>query len=230
MKSGIPRRCWTQEELALLTKLYPDRPTAEIATKLGRGIFGVYGMANKMELHKSKEFLQGPESGMLRKGQTRPEGIPHQFGKGHVPANKGLRRPGYRSGRMQETQFKKGNRTGVAAKNWRPIGTIAADSEGYFRIKVREAERGEHTGFGNTKVWPLLNRVLWEHHKSPIPPKHIVAFKDRNRANVDIENLECISMKENASRNRMWNIYPRQLAEAIQINGVLKRKLRSMNG
>jgi hypothetical protein len=45
-------------------------------------------------------------------------------------------------------------------------------------------------------------------------------------ANCVLENLELISMAENARRNRMWNVMPRELAEVIHLNGQLKRKLR----
>ncbi len=80
-------------------------------------------------------------------------------------------------------------------------------------------------------MWPLYNRYLWEQHKGPIPPKHIVIFKDGNRANCVIENLELISKADNARRNVMWAKYPRELAEAIQLAGCLKRKIgRMQNG
>jgi hypothetical protein len=148
-----------------------------------------------------------------------------------VPANKGLRRPGWHAGRMQETQFKKGDRSGIAAKNWRPIGTILPDAEGYLRIKVREAVHGkEPTGFGNTKVWPLYGRYVWEQHKGPIPPKHLVLFKDGDRSRCVIENLELLSMADNARRNSMWNRLPPELARVIQLNGALKRQIRRLSG
>lgn len=207
--------------------MYPHRPTKEIAGKLGRSVTAIYRKAALLGLHKTDDFLNSPLSGILRKGHTRKEGVPFQFPKGHAPANKGLRRPGWFSGRMRETQFKKGQRTGKAAKNWKPIGSILPDAEGYFRIKVREAEHSrEATGFGNTKVWPLLQRYIWEEHNGPIPPTHIVAFKDGNRANCALDNLECIHRRELARRNCMWNRYPRQLAEAIQMTGALKRQIR----
>ncbi|MGP0074877.1 MAG: HNH endonuclease signature motif containing protein [Bryobacteraceae bacterium] len=73
-----------------------------------------------------------------------------------------------------------------------------------------------------------MSHHVWEQHRGPIPPGHIVVFKDRDRSNCAIENLELISKAENARRNRMWNedVMPRELAEVIQLNGVLKRKLR----
>jgi hypothetical protein len=222
---------WSFDDLRQLAELYPDRPTKQIAQKLGRPIASVYNAAFKHGLKKSQKFLDTDPSCRLRKGHTR--GRESQFKKGQTPANKGLRRPGYSvgRGRMQQTQFKKGQRTGVAARNWRPIGTILPDPEGYLRIKVREAVHGkEATGFGNMKVWPQLNRHVWEQHKGPIPPKHIVAFKDGNRANCAIDNLELMSMADNARRNAMWATLPRDLAEAIQLNGALKRKVRRLYG
>lgn len=225
-----PRRFWSAEDLGRVAELYPTRPTAEIAKLLKRSVLAVYQAAAGLGLKKTEAFLASEEyAGRLRKGHTK--GVSTQFPKGHVPANKGLRRPGYSAGRMKETQFKKGCRTGIAARNWQPIGTILADAEGYLRIKVREAQHGKvATGFGNTKVWPLYNRYLWEKHKGPIPPKHLVIFKDGERSHCVIENLDLISMADNAHRNRMWNKFPRELAEAIQLAGVLKRKIRSMHG
>ncbi len=221
------RRVWSDEEVSRLRALYPTQPTNKLAKIFGRSVLSVYQEAYRYGLRKTKEFLRSPDAGILVKGQTLPEGIPHQFKKGQTPANKGLRRPGWSPGRMRETQFRKGQRTGKAAENWKAIGTIVTDTEGYQRIKVREAVHGaEATGFGNPAVWPFLQRHVWEQRKGPIPPGHVVAFIDKNRQNCAIENLECIPRSELARRNGMWTIYPRDLAEVIQLNGQLKRKLR----
>ncbi len=190
------------------------RSTKEVAKALQRGISGVYRMAALLGVKKARAFL-----------------VATQFKSGGVPANKGLRRPGYGPGRMKETQFKPGQRSGAAAKNWVPIGTILPDSDGYLRIKVRDAVHGkEAAGYGNPKVWPMLNRYIWEQHNGPIPPKHIVVFRDRDRTHCTIENLELISMAENARGNTMWNNLPRELAEVIQLCGALNRQIRSRDG
>jgi hypothetical protein len=224
-------RAWSEDDLAVLAEQYPIAPTKQIAKALDRCIYSVYNKALALGLRKSKEFLDSPEGGRLRKGQCRPGMEKTQFTKGHVPANKGLRRPGWAPGRMRETQFRKGQRSGRAAKNWKPIGTILADSDGYLRIKVREAVYGkEPCGFGNTKVWPLLQRHIWEQYHGPIPPKHLVVFKNGDRANCAIDNLELISMADNARRNSMWRRLPRELAQVIQLNGVLKRKIGAIHG
>lgn len=222
---------WTESELALLVELYPHTPTRDVAAQFQRGISGVYGRANALGLKKSQAFIDSDKSGRLKKGHTHEGSVPHQFQRGQVPFNKGLRRPpGWSLGRMRETQFRKGFKTGKAAENWKPIGTVLADGEGYLRIKVRDAAHKETTGFGNTSVWPLLNRHIWEKAHGPIPTKHIVKFKDGNRSNCVIENLELMTMADNARKNSMWNNYPPELARLIQLNGALKRRIKRMNG
>ena len=208
--------------------MYSNNPTSAVAIALNRSVAATYNAAFKLGLEKTPEFIAA--HCRLQKGDTL--GREHQFKKGQTPFNKGLRRPnGWAPGRMSDTQFKKGNRTGQAAKNWKPIGTIAVDNEGYFRVKVRDAIHGkEETGFGNTDVWPLLNRHTWEQHKGPIPPGHIVIFKDGDRSNCAIENLDILSKADNARRNSMWARLPRELAEVIQLSGALKRKLRRFDG
>jgi hypothetical protein len=219
---------WTAEETAYLREHYPDECTEAIAKRLKQKVSKVYGAAWRLGLKKTEAYLSDPKNGcrLLKNHQF---GRDTQFRTGQSPPNKGLRRPGWHAGRMRETQFKKGQRTGAAARNWRPVGTILPDSDGYLRIKVREAIHGrEATGFGNTRVWELLQRHLWVQHHGPIPPKHLVVFKDNNRANCLIGNLELISMADNARRNAMWGRFPRELAEAVQLNGALKRKLRRL--
>lgn len=225
------RSIWTADECDFLRQHYPHMPTSKLAAEMGRTVEATYRIASKLGLHKTPEFLASPESGRLKPGQSRPGMVATQFRPGNVPSNKGLRRPGYAPGRMGQTQYRAGNRSGVAARNWHPIGTILADTDGYLRIKTREAVHGqEATGFGNTQVWPLLHRHIWSQHHGPIPAKHIVTLKDGDRSNCAIENLELISMADNARRNSMWNRYPRELAEVIQLGGALKRKLRTLNG
>jgi hypothetical protein len=111
-----PRRFWSEEDYRTLTQLYPHTSTAEIAKLLKRSVQAVYGMAETRGLKKTQAFLNSAEY----KSQFHAP-VHSRFSKGHEPANKGLRRPGWNRGRMKETQFKKGQRTGAAAsagKNW----------------------------------------------------------------------------------------------------------------
>jgi hypothetical protein len=216
-KPKLPSRRWSSEELRLLSELYPSRSTKDVAAALERSVLSVYNAALKLELKKTAEYhrLYG-----FQKGST--IGRPFRFRKGNVPHNKGVRRPGWHSGRMRETQFKKNHRP----QTWKPVGTIRADTEGYLRVKVRERRPGDAGGGWDKNVWPLLHHVIWREHHGPIPAKHVVTFKDRDRSNCSIDNLELISKAENARRNQMWTNLPRPLAEAIALNGAIKRKLR----
>lgn len=216
----------TPEIQTRVRELYPHTSTKVIALQLGRSVSSVYQIAAKLGLHKTAEYLASPDACRLRRGDN--VGASSRFHPGQVPPNKGLRRPGWAPGRMSETQFKPGVRQGIAAKNWCAIGTIRKDSEGFLRIKVREGMKGEAYGFGNTKIWPLLNRHVWEQHNGPIPPSHAVVFKDGDRANCDIDNLECISRRDLMRRNTVHNL-PKPLVEVIQLRGALNRRIRSLN-
>lgn len=221
------RRPWTDAELDTVRRCYSDTPTKDLARILGRKPGMIYQAADKLGIRKSAAYLASPAACRLRRGDE--VGKAHRFKPGQTPPNKGLRRPGWAPGRMGDTQFRRGERSGIAATNWKPIGTILTDSEGFLRIKVREAVHGkEATGFGNTKVWPLLNRYVWEQHHGPIPPSHAVVFKDGNRANCDITNLECISRRDLMLRNtsQRWG---KEVFELIQLRGALNRKIRRLS-
>lgn len=215
------KRLWTAEEDATLRQRYPYEQTEVIARALGRTLPATYNRALSMGLRKSAAYLASPAACRTNGRQ----GMGTRFERGHVPANKGLRRPGWSPGRMKSTQFKKGERRGVAARNWRAIGTILTDTEGYQRIKVREARSGEAYGFGNVRVWPLLQRHVWTQAHGVIPLGHTVCFKNGDKTDCALANLELVSRSDLMKRNTVHN-YPKPLAETIQLLGALTRKIR----
>lgn len=221
----MSRRPYSRKERVIIFALYPHVKTERIAELVGRKVGHVYQRAAAWGLRKSEEFLASADACRLRRGDN--VGAEFRFVKGQTPFNKGLRRPGWSPGRMRETQFKKGERSGIAVRNWRPVGTILIDTEGYRRIKVREAVWGqEPTGFGNVKVWPLLQRHVWEQQNGPIPPGHTIVFRDGDRANCDIGNLEMISRADLMRRNTIHNRYPEEMVKAVMMLGAVKRRLR----
>jgi HNH endonuclease len=217
------KRLWSRAELTLLRKRYPHEPTAAIARDLRRTTTATYGRAQILGLKKSAAYIAAILT--VEGERLRLVGGPSRFVKGQVPANKGLRRPGWGPGRMKDTQFKKGHRQGIAARNWRPVGTVLPDPEGYLRIKVREAQPGEVYGFGNPGVWPMLHRHLWEKAHGPIPPGHVVALKNGRRDDVRLDNLELISRRQLMARNTVHNL-PKPLARTVQLLGALNRTIR----
>lgn len=218
------RRPWTAEEIAIVETQYADQPTREIAAQLGRTVQKVYQKAQKLGLHKSSAALAAQYD--AKRGKSTPEMQRYQFPKGHVPANAGKKMPGWAPGRMAETQFKPGEMAGAARAKWKPIGTMMPDSDGYLRIKLRERDPGAGEHGWNSKVWAPYHRYLWEQANGPIPAGHALVFRDRNRTNCTLENLELISRADLARRNQIFNSLPRELAEAIQLAGALKRKIR----
>lgn len=217
------KRLWEPEDDALLVRRYPDEATAVLATELGRTTRAVYMRAKHLSLAKSEAFYASDAGSRIKPGERR--GVATQFRPGQVPPNKGLRRPGWAPGRMRETQFRRGVRQGVAARNWMPVGSIRVDPEGYQRIKVREWTPGEATGFGNSKIWSLHQRYLWEQAHGPIPPGHSVVFRDGNRTNCVLENLELITRAELMRRNTIHKL-PAPLKATIQVLGRLTRQIR----
>ncbi len=217
------RKAWSAEDDALMRELYPDNPTAVVSARVGHSLSSTSQRAQALGLKKSAQYLRTPAAGRIQPGEGK--GVSGRFMQGHVPANKGLRRPGWAPGRMAETQFRKGDRKGIAARNWRPVGTILTDGEGYQRIKIREAQPGEAYGFGNCRIWPFLHRHLWATSHGPIPPHHAVVFINGNKSDVRIENLQLLTRGELMARNTIHNL-PKPLASTLQLLGALKRQIR----
>jgi hypothetical protein len=196
--------------VAVLELQYPHMQTKVTAIILGRPLANVFAKATQLGLRKSAEYLAAPASGRTCGRQ----GINNRFPKGHVPANKGLRRPGYAPGNMAKTQFKKGQRP----HTWKPIGSERINADGYRDRKVTD------TGYP-PRDWVGIHRLNWVAAYGPIPPGHIVAFKDGDKLNAAIENLELLTLRQNMLRNTIHVRYPKAVREVIQLAGALKRQI-----
>jgi len=209
------RHQWTLAEYALLRRLYADTPSADIAERLGLSVKSIYDKASKMGLHKSQSYLETVTGGRLRPNTA--IGADYRYRKGHVPANKGLRRPGWARGRMRETQFRKGQRSSRAESRYQPIGTERITKDGYILRKVND-------DLPLQARWQLLQRLVWIEHHGPIPPSHAVCFRNGNKQDCRIENLELISRADLARRNSIHR-YPPALKQVIRLSKKLQRTL-----
>lgn len=205
-------RRWVPWEGQLLREFYPHCPTEMLARHLGRSARAVYWRATRLGLRKSPEYLASDMAGRFDGIRGRPT----RFPPGHVPANKGLRRPGWAPGRMAETQFRKGARCGKAALNYMPVGSTRL-IDGYQYTKLSEVPCVAYT-----VNWKPTHVLLWQKHRGSVPKGHCLVFRDGNRANITLANLECISRKENMRRNSIHNLPP-PLAEVAHLRGVLTR-------
>lgn len=207
------RRHWTDEEIQQLRDRYADEDTASIALDINCSVEKVYSKAAQLGLHKSEAYLA---ECLTRCGQQRAEsGRATRFQKGLVPWNKGLK--GMPSiGRMEQTQFKKGSKPG----NWLPIGSYRFSKDGYLQRKVTD------TGYP-PKDWIAVHTLLWEEHNGCVPNGHCLCFKDGNKQNIVIENLELITRAERMRRNSIHR-YPPELKDAIRTVAKLKRTIKEV--
>lgn len=207
------RTFWTPKEDAVLSYLYPDNRTADILAFLpGKTKSSLYYRAEKLGLKKSpglvarlaSEAMQNPNHGGRR----------CQFQKGHDTWNKGTHFVA--GGRSIETRFKKGQRP----HTWNPIGHERITRDGILERKISD------TGVTRVDYQPV-HRLLWLESGNAIPSGHIVVFKDGNRSNICIENLECISRQENMRRNS-YHQYGAEVAKVVQLRGAITRQINKL--
>ncbi len=191
---------WTGYELRLLGKLYPVTPNRILGEMFGRTVAAIKCAAQAHGFSKSPTFMSSPEfSGRFRKGQ-----IPWTAGR-KMPYNANSAR----------TQFKKG----ALPHNTVPVGTEVVDREGYLKRKV-----SDRRDVPSRRNWRFVHRILWEQHHGKIPENHIVIFKNGDRSDIRIENLKCISMQENARKNRAR--YPEEIHRISRLIGAINRQVK----
>jgi len=192
-------RPWTDYEDRVLRHLYAHQPNEVIGKHLGRSRKAVGLRARKLGLRKP-EYMN---TGCFQKGQT--------------PWNKGMNYVA--GGRSGLKRFKPGNRP----HTWVPVGTEVTDKEGYLKRKIRDdAPKGQ-----SRKNWKYVHVLLWEEHHGPVPRGHIVVFRNKDKTDIRIENLECITKRENMQRNTAQRYGP-EVFQVIQLRGALNRKIRNM--
>jgi hypothetical protein len=202
---------WTPKEIRLLRRWYPDHLAAEIAARLGIGLHQVYYMAEKLRLKKSAAFLASPKSGRLMRGTQ--VNLASRFHPGHTAWNKGRKgaNPGSEAG-----WFKKGN----LPHTWKPIGSERVP-DGYLQRKV--------TDTGNTRRdWVPVHHLVWREAGRAIPPGHALVFRDGDRRNFDLDNLELISRHELMRRNTLHR-FGKELVQLIRLRGALSRQIHQRN-
>lgn len=217
----LPKRMkWTPEMDARLRELYPHYRTQDVAEAMGLRVSQVNGKAHLLGLLKSREYLSSEQSTRLRPGSAPNAGT---FKPGHATWNKGMNYAS--SGRSIETQFKPGQRAGLAAVLWRPIGSLRLMHDGTLQRKV--------TDTGNTgRDYVSVHRLVWEQAHGPVPNGHIVVFKPGMRTadleQITLDRLELVSRAENMRRNSRHVRYPPELNSLLHVKASLTRKINSL--
>lgn len=196
-----------------MRRLYPSTAISAIAQTLNRSPISIYQRAGIRGLHRTADFIAS--TARARTLARTGEACGKRFTPGHRCWNAGMK--GLQMGGASiKTQFKKGHRP----QTWVPLGSlrIYGGEYGYHQRKV--ADTGDmHTD------WKCLHVLKWERYRGKVPRGHVVIFRDKDRANIKIANLECISRAELARRNNIWANYPPELARLIQLKGALQRQI-----
>lgn len=187
---------WTPKQDATLRTLYATQSASEIALAMGRNKSSIKNRIHKLGLKKPP--------GTVNRGR---------FTAGQKSWNKGMK--GLQIGGIA-TQFKPGNLSGRAAEKKRPLGDERVNADGYLQRKVNEDPAFHHR-------WKFVHIIMWEEAHGPVPKGHAVVFKNGDRTDIRLDNLECISRSELMRRNTVHN-YPPELVSVIRMKaGITKR-------
>ena len=195
----LGRLVWTEDMDTILRDNYPCKPTFEVAEILGLTSKQVLCRAKRLGLHKNPDVIAGiRENGM--------------FLKGHVPFNKGMKQHEYMSEEVIQkttaTRFKKGQ----IPVNIKEIGYERINIYGYVEVKTE-------------KGFVLKHRMIWVEHNGPIPKGYLVRFKNGNKQDIRIENLELVTCAQNMKDNTIHN-YPPEIKTAMRRISKLKRMVK----
>lgn len=132
--------------------------------------------------------------------------------KGVQVWNKGLK--GVYAAGCEKGWFKKG----LTPPKTRPVFSQRLTKDGYIEIKI--------DGF---RKWQHKQRVVWREHNGAIPRSHIICFKDGNKQNCAIENLEIMSRGLHVvlMKKGYYN-EPEELKPAIRAQIELQMKLNQL--
>jgi hypothetical protein len=193
------RNHWTSEDIDKLVELYPTTKSEDLCRIFNFPLHRIYNKAHQLGIKKTDEYLS-VNGGRLKEGNQKS-----QFKKGQPAWNKGMK--GLVIGGVQ-TQFKKGH----TPPNVKPIG-FRSLRDGYLVEKTA-------TGF------EFVHKLIWKQHHGEIPQGLFIVFKDKNKQNICIENLEAIDRVEHIRRNHIQNL-PKELREVINIKKQITRKINS---
>ena len=213
---------WTAAMDKQVRRLYPETLTRTLAATLGVSVLALHQRAEKLGIGKDAAYVEALNRKLGKALSLSGHG--HRYPKGHVPANKGTRRPGYFAGRMRETQFKKGQEPLNAMPLWSFRWYRGGSTSGLGYLVLKTGKPGPKPIDG----WEFVHKLIWEQAKGPLPDWHEARlwWKDGDHGNCSLSNLELVTSEEHMRRTTVHNL-PAPLPELIQLAGALKRKIRN---
>lgn len=213
------KRPWTADEDETLRINFPMWPAFLVGHLIGRSASSVHQRATRLGVEKHPDHWRNPMA-HLWAGFGTEKSAASRFKTGQAAHNKGKHRPcGWAPGRMAETQFRPGTRP----HTWQPVGSQRVDADGYTWRKVSDDATPAR------RNWRMLHVLTWEEAHGPVPKGWIVVFRNRDRSDIRLDNLEMIHRSENARRNCMYTRMPPELARLAQLKGALTRRINRLN-
>lgn len=169
---------WTDEVIQFMIENYQGKDNIELAELLNK----------RFNLNTNGDRVSNVKANLKRrKGINLNTGINKGcIKKGNVPFNKGKKMSKEQYNKCKNTMFKKGN----IPANHRPIGSERITVDGIVEIKIAEPNK-----------WKAKARVIYEKEFGTIPEGYIIIYLDGNKQNLEPNNLEAISRKENLIMN-----------------------------
>lgn len=112
---------------------------------------------------------------------------------------------------------------GQACARALPVGSMRRGGgwRGYLFVKVVEG--------GWPAAWRQAHHVLWEAEHGPIPPGHVLGFRDGDVERVEIGNLELVPIAEWMRRRvQVETRLPPDLARVIHLKAALTRAINQL--
>ena len=212
MAKGSKKLAFTEEELEIIRKLYPNTPNKVIATWMPHSSTSISKKANDIGLKKTKEYIRenGRAIAKAQWKELKENGLElkSNFKKGHVPWCKGQKLSSEHIAKLTGN-FKKGQKP----HNTLPIGSIR-NTNNYNEIKYKNHK------------WISLARYNWEQVHGPVPGDMCVFKLDGDKYNDDINNLCLVSRKDLAKLNRNHAKLSPELKEVQILINQIKQKVK----
>jgi hypothetical protein len=80
------------------------------------------------------------------------------------------------------------------------IGSESISKKGTILVKVRESPKGGKV-LKYKERWREKHALIWENVHGPIPEGHAILFADKNKSNLNLDNLLLVSYAERAILN-----------------------------
>lgn len=202
------RTTFTKKEDKYIKDNYLKIPVKALAKNINRSGFGTINRMRVLGLVIPPEIVE----------RNRKAG---QYPPGHAPMNKGLKQADYMTEdaieRCKVSQFKKNN-----------LPHNTAEADGVIRIRNDKSGAKYKWIRMSLGVWKMLHVHIWEQANGKVPEGHIITFKDKNRLNVVLENLQMLTLAENMQNNTIHN-FPQDLKDIIILKGAIKRQITLNN-